>query len=246
MTDPQSDPIRTVDFGFESVAAQEKTRRVKAVFDSVATRYDFMHRLWKRLAVLAAMVRIDDQILDLAGGSGDLTCLFAERIGPKGHVIISDINGEMLNVGRDRLIDAGLNEKVSIVQANAESLPFPSQSFDVVSIAFGLRNVTNKTAALAEMYRMLKPGGRALILEFSELKVPALQKAYDAFSFRVLPKLGQLVANDSESYRYLAESIRVHPNQETLLSMIQSVGFERCRYRNMAGGVVALHDAIRA
>jgi demethylmenaquinone methyltransferase / 2-methoxy-6-polyprenyl-1,4-benzoquinol methylase len=254
MTDPQSDPIRTVDFGFESVAAQEKTRRVKAVFDSVATRYDFMndlmsfgmHRLWKRLAVLAAMVRIDDQILDLAGGSGDLTCLFAERIGPKGHVIISDINGEMLNVGRDRLIDAGLNEKVSIVQANAESLPFPSQSFDVVSIAFGLRNVTNKTAALAEMYRMLKPGGRALILEFSELKVPALQKAYDAFSFRVLPKLGQLVANDSESYRYLAESIRVHPNQETLLSMMQSVGFERCRYRNMAGGVVALHDAIRA
>ncbi|MFT4560600.1 MAG: demethylmenaquinone methyltransferase/2-methoxy-6-polyprenyl-1,4-benzoquinol methylase [Gammaproteobacteria bacterium] len=254
MTDPDGGDNGSVDFGFESVAGPEKTRRVKAVFDSVATRYDFMndlmsfgmHRLWKRMAVLAAMVRSDDQILDLAGGSGDLTRLFADRIGPKGHVIISDVNGEMLNVGRDRLIDAGLSEKISVVQANAELLPFPSQSFDVVSIAFGLRNVTNKMAALAEMYRMLKPGGRALVLEFSELKVPALQKIYDAFSFRVLPKLGQVVANDSESYRYLAESIRVHPNQDALLSMMESVGFERCRYRNMAGGVVALHDAIRA
>jgi demethylmenaquinone methyltransferase/2-methoxy-6-polyprenyl-1,4-benzoquinol methylase len=242
-----------VNFGFANVSEGEKTRRVKGVFDSVAERYDVMndlmsfglHRIWKRLAVMAAMVRSDDKVLDLAGGSGDLTRLFAERVGSGGHVVISDINAEMLGVGRDRLLDNGFGKKVSVVQADAQALPFSSQSFDVVSIAFGLRNVTDKTLALDEMYRMLKPGGRALILEFSELKLPALQKVYDAFSFKLLPKLGDLIAKDGASYRYLAESIRVHPNQEALRSMMETAGFEQCRYRNMSGGIVALHDGIR-
>ena len=244
---------KLVDFGFKSVGEAEKTRRVKAVFDSVANNYDVMndlmsfglHRLWKRFAVMAAQVRPGHQVLDLAGGSGDLSRLFAQRIGDQGLVVISDINGEMLSRGRDRLIDSGCSNNVAVVQANAESLPFESGRFDIVSIAFGLRNVTNKLAALDEMYRMLRPGGRALILEFSELKIPALQEAYDAFSFRVLPRLGDWVAKDGDSYRYLAESIRVHPNQETLLSMMRTAGFERVRCRNLAGGIVALHDGMR-
>ena len=244
---------RIADFGFEKVSEDEKSRRVKAVFDSVAGRYDLMndlmsfglHRLWKRLAVMAAMIRPGFRILDLAGGTGDLTRLFAQRVGKDGQVVISDINNEMLNIGRDRLIDDGVSGNVSVVQSNAESLPFPSQTFDVVSIAFGLRNITNKSAALEEMYRILHPGGRALILEFSELRIPALRGVYDVFSFRVLPKLGEWVAKDGESYRYLAESIRVHPNQEVLLSMMREVGFEQCRCRNMAGGIVALHDGLR-
>lgn len=244
---------RLVNFGFANVSEREKTRRVRGVFDSVAERYDVMndlmsfglHRIWKRVAVMAAMVRSDDKVLDLAGGSGDLTRLLAERVGSGGHVVMSDINAEMLGVGRDRLLDDGFGKKVSVVQANAEALPFSSQSFDVVSIAFGLRNVTDKTLALEEMYRILKPGGRALILEFSELKLPALQKIYDAFSFKLLPKLGELIAKDGSSYRYLAESIRVHPNQEALRAMMETAGFEQCRYRNMSGGIVALHDGIR-
>jgi len=244
---------RLVNFGFANVSEREKTRRVRGVFDSVAERYDVMndlmsfglHRIWKRVAVMAAMVRSDDKVLDLAGGSGDLTRLLAERVGSGGHVVMSDINAEMLGVGRDRLLDNGFGKKVSVVQADAQALPFSSQSFDVVSIAFGLRNVTDKTLALNEMYRMLKPGGRALILEFSELKLPALQKVYDAFSFKLLPKLGDLIAKDGASYRYLAESIRVHPNQEALRSMMETAGFEQCRYRNMSGGIVALHDGIR-
>ena len=244
---------RLVNFGFANVSEREKTRRVRGVFDSVAERYDVMndlmsfglHRIWKRVAVMAAMVRSDDKVLDLAGGSGDLTRLLAERVGSGGHVVMSDINAEMLGVGRDRLLDNGFGKKVSVVQADAQALPFSSQSFDVVSIAFGLRNVTDKTLALDEMYRMLKPGGRALILEFSELKLPALQKVYDAFSFKLLPKLGDLIAKDGASYRYLAESIRVHPNQEALRSMMETAGFEQCRYRNMSGGIVALHDGIR-
>lgn len=244
---------RLVNFGFANVSEREKTRRVRGVFDSVAERYDVMndlmsfglHRIWKRVAVMAAMVRSDDKVLDLAGGSGDLTRLLAERVGSGGHVVMSDINAEMLGVGRDRLLDDGFGKKVSVVQANAEALPFSSQSFDVVSIAFGLRNVTDKTLVLEEMYRILKPGGRALILEFSELKLPALQKIYDAFSFKLLPKLGELIAKDGSSYRYLAESIRVHPNQEALRAMMETAGFEQCRYRNMSGGIVALHDGIR-
>jgi demethylmenaquinone methyltransferase / 2-methoxy-6-polyprenyl-1,4-benzoquinol methylase len=253
MTERGSTDERVADFGFEKISEDEKARRVKAVFDSVAGRYDLMndlmsfglHRIWKRMAVMAAMVRPDHRVLDLAGGTGDLTRLFAERVGPQGHVVISDINGEMLGLGRDRLIDDGVGIDISVVQADAESLPFPSRSFDIVSIAFGLRNVTNKAAALDEMYRMLRPGGRVLILEFSKLKIPALRRVYDAFSFRVLPKLGDWVANDGDSYRYLAESIRVHPDQETLLAMMESAGFARCRYRNLAGGVVAVHDGLR-
>jgi demethylmenaquinone methyltransferase/2-methoxy-6-polyprenyl-1,4-benzoquinol methylase len=242
-----------VDFGFEHVSREEKTRRVRAVFDSVADSYDVMndlmsfglHRLWKRLAVMAARVRPGNDILDLAGGTGDLSRLFARRTGAQGRVVISDINGDMLRVGRDRLLDEGGPDNVSVAQANAEMLPFADRSFDVVSIAFGLRNVTDKDAALNEMYRVLRPGGRALVLEFSELQLRALRPVYDAFSFRVLPRIGQLVAKDADSYRYLAESIRMHPNQETLLAMMQSAGFEQCRYRNMAGGIVALHDGIR-
>lgn len=253
MSERGSTDGRVTDFGYETISEGEKTRRVKAVFDSVAGRYDLMndlmsfglHRLWKRLAVMAAMVRPGHRILDLAGGTGDLARLFAKRIGAHGHVVISDINDEMLSVGRDRLIDRGFGGSVSIVQANAESLPFPSRSFDIVSIAFGLRNVTRKTAALDEMYRILRPGGRALILEFSKLRISALRRAYDAFSFRVLPKLGDWVANDGASYRYLAESIRVHPDQEALLALMEGAGFVRCRCRNMAGGIVALHDAVR-
>ncbi|MDP6183821.1 MAG: bifunctional demethylmenaquinone methyltransferase/2-methoxy-6-polyprenyl-1,4-benzoquinol methylase UbiE [Gammaproteobacteria bacterium] len=253
MTERRPADERFADFGFEKVKEGEKTRRVKAVFDSVAGRYDLMndlmsfglHRVWKRLAVMAAMVRPGFRILDLAGGTGDLARLFAQRVGKTGQVVISDINGEMLNIGRDRLLDRGVGDNVSIVQTNAEALPFPSQTFDIVSIAFGLRNVTNKNSALEEMYRILRPGGRALVLEFSELKIPILRGAYDAFSFRVLPKLGEWVAKDGESYRYLAESIRVHPNQEELLSMMLAAGFERCRCRNMAGGIVALHDGVR-
>lgn len=242
-----------VDFGFEHVSPAEKTRRVRAVFDSVAENYDVMndlmsfglHRLWKRLAVMAARVRPGNDILDLAGGTGDLARLFARRTGSSGRVIISDINGDMLRVGRDRLLDEGGPDNVSVAQANAELLPFADHSFDVVSIAFGLRNVTHKDAALAEMYRVLRPGGRALVLEFSELQLKALRPAYDAFSFRMLPRIGKLVAKDADSYRYLAESIRMHPNQETLLAMMRHAGFEQCRYRNMAGGIVALHDGIR-
>jgi demethylmenaquinone methyltransferase/2-methoxy-6-polyprenyl-1,4-benzoquinol methylase len=248
----RTDEIR-VDFGFENVSEQEKTRRVKAVFDSVAERYDVMndlmsfglHRLWKRFAVLASMVRPDDQILDLACGSGDLSRLFAKRLGSGGHVVISDINQEMLGIGRDRLVDDGFSDVFSAVQANAQSLPFSSQLFDIVSIGFGLRNVTDKAAALREMYRMLRPGGRVIILEFSELQVPALQPFYEAFSFKILPKIGKLIAKDEASYRYLAESIRMHPNQENLLSMMTEAGFRQCRFRNLAAGVVALHDGIR-
>lgn len=253
MNEHVPDEREVADFGFEKVSESEKTQRVRAVFDSVADRYDVMndlmsfglHRVWKRLAVMAAMVRPDYRILDLAGGTGDLTRLFAKRIGDGGQVVISDINGDMLSIGRDRLIDSGVADKVRVVQANAESLPFPSRTFDVVSIAFGLRNVTDKPAALTEMHRVLRPGGRAIILEFSQLKIPALRRAYDTFSFGILPKLGELVAKDGDSYRYLAESIRVHPDQETLLSMMRQAGFGECRCRNMAGGIVALHDGLR-
>ena len=233
-------------FGFESVTPDEKTRRVRGVFDSVAQRYDLMndlmsggmHRLWKRFAVERAGVRKGWRVLDLASGTGDLARQFAERAGATGCVIHTDINGAMLAAGRDRLLDSGI--VLPTVQCNAEALPFASRAFDCVSIAFGLRNVTRKERALAEMRRVLRPGGIALVLEFSRVAAP-LAPAYDWYSFNVLPRLGKLVADDEASYRYLAESIRVHPDQEALKKLMEEAGFDAVDYHNLAAGVVALH-----
>ena len=233
-------------FGYENVSPEEKTRRVRGVFDSVAGKYDVMndvmsvglHRLWKRFAVDVAMPHAGQRVLDLAGGTGDLARLFAARVGPTGVVVHTDINGAMLAEGRDKLIDRGL--ALPTVQCNAESLPFPDRMFDVVSIAFGLRNVTRKDVALAEMRRVLRPGGAAVVLEFSRIAAP-LAPAYDWYSFNVLPRLGRLIARDEGSYRYLAESIRVHPDQETLKGMMEHAGFDRVEYHNLTAGVVALH-----
>lgn len=238
-----SDPV---DFGYERVSPDEKTRRVRGVFDSVARRYDVMndlmsgglHRLWKRYAVGVAAIREGARVLDLAGGTGDLARLFAKAAGPSGRVVLTDINFAMLAEGRDKLLDAG--RPLPVVQCNAEQLPFRDRSFDVVSIAFGLRNVTRKEAALAEMRRVLVPGGAALVLEFSRVAAP-LAPAYDWYSFNVLPRLGALVAGDEASYRYLAESIRMHPDQETLKSMMEQAGFDAVEYHNLTAGVVALH-----
>jgi demethylmenaquinone methyltransferase/2-methoxy-6-polyprenyl-1,4-benzoquinol methylase len=235
-------------FGYESVPVADKARRVKGVFDSVATRYDLMndlmsgglHRLWKRFAIDQAMVRPGQAVLDLAGGTGDLARAFARQTGSSGIVVLADINDRMLREGRRRLVDAGVGADVAIAQVNAEKLPFASLSFDCVSIAFGLRNVTDKDAALSSMYRVLKAGGRMLVLEFSR-PTDALKPAYDLYSFRIMPLMGKLVANDEQSYRYLAESIRMHPDQETLLGMMREAGFARCRFHNLAGGIVALH-----
>ncbi len=242
----------TTHFGYEDVAVEDKARRVRGVFDSVASNYDLMndlmsgglHRLWKRYTVDQAAVRRGQTILDLAGGTGDLAKRFAKQAGSDGHVVLADINRSMLREGRRRLVDAGIAGNLSIVQVNAEQLPFADSSFDCITIAFGLRNVTDKDAALRSMQSKLKPGGKALILEFSE-PAKALKPAYDLYSFKVLPVLGELVAGDEASYRYLAESIRMHPNQETLLGMMQEAGFERCRYHNLVGGVVALHVGYR-
>ncbi|HEX8738756.1 MAG TPA: bifunctional demethylmenaquinone methyltransferase/2-methoxy-6-polyprenyl-1,4-benzoquinol methylase UbiE [Casimicrobiaceae bacterium] len=233
-------------FGYEQVSPDEKTRRVRGVFDSVASRYDLMndlmsgglHRAWKRFAVEISGVRPGAWVLDLAGGTGDLALRFARRVGPSGMVVHSDVNGAMLAVGRDRLIDAGL--LLPTVQCNAEALPFLDRSFDCVTIGFGLRNVTRKERALAEMRRVLVPGGVALVLEFSRV-APALARVYDWYSFNILPRLGRLVAHDEASYRYLAESIRVHPDQEQLKAMMEECGFDRVDYHNLAAGVVALH-----
>ncbi|MBI2802533.1 MAG: bifunctional demethylmenaquinone methyltransferase/2-methoxy-6-polyprenyl-1,4-benzoquinol methylase UbiE [Gammaproteobacteria bacterium] len=240
-------------FGYEQVSAREKTARVRQVFDSVAGRYDLMndlmsaglHRVWKRYALALAALRVGQRALDLAGGSGDLTRVIAARVGPGGEVVLADINRAMLNVGRDHLVNAGIVGNVHYVQANAEILPFPDRYFDVATMAFGLRNVTDKERALAELYRVLKPGGRVLILEFSTVTQPLLARLYHAYSFHVLPRLGGLVANDSASYRYLAESIRMHPAQDALLTMLQTAGFERCRYHNLTAGVVAVHIGYR-
>jgi demethylmenaquinone methyltransferase/2-methoxy-6-polyprenyl-1,4-benzoquinol methylase len=240
----------TTDFGYEKVSPDEKTRRVRGVFESVAGKYDVMndlmsaglHRLWKRFAVELAGVRPGARVLDIAGGTGDMTRLFLERAGPSGEVWLTDINGAMLGVGRDRLLDEG--QVVPAVQCDAERLPFPDRHFDVTCIAFGLRNVTRKEAALAEMRRVLKPGGRALVLEFSRIAAP-LQPAYDWYSFNVLPRLGKLVAGDEASYRYLAESIRMHPDQDTLRAMMSEAGFDKAEYHNLAGGLVAVHRAYR-
>jgi demethylmenaquinone methyltransferase / 2-methoxy-6-polyprenyl-1,4-benzoquinol methylase len=235
-----------VDFGYERVSPDEKARRVRGVFDSVSGRYDLMndlmsaglHRLWKRYAVGVAAVREGARVLDLAGGTGDLARLFAKAAGPSGRVVLTDINHAMLSEGRDKLIDAGV--PLPVAQCDAERLPFADRSFDVVSIAFGLRNVTRKDRALAEMRRVLAPGGAALVLEFSKVAAP-LAPAYDWYSFNVLPALGRLVAGDEASYRYLAESIRMHPDQETLKGMMERAGFDSVEYHNLTAGVVALH-----
>ena len=239
---------QTTHFGFESVPMHDKARRVKGVFDAVASRYDIMndlmsgglHRLWKRFAIDQATVHRGQTVLDLAGGTGDLARTFAQQVGQSGRVVLADINAAMLQEGRRRLIDAGVAGNLSIVQVNAETLPFATDSFDCVTIAFGLRNVTDKDAALRSVFRVLKLGAKLLVLEFSK-PADAIRPVYDTYSFKVLPLLGKLVANDERSYQYLAESIRMHPDQNTLLEMMQNAGFERCRFHNLAMGIVALH-----
>lgn len=239
----------TTHFGYQEVPVQEKTYRVREVFNSVARRYDVMndlmsaglHRLWKRIAVETLAIRPGMCILDLAAGTGDLARAMAKRAGHTGHVVLGDINDQMLRVGRDRFIDSGQLEGLSWCQCDAESLPFPDAHFDRVTIGFGLRNVTNKEQALAEMCRVLKPGGRALVLEFSHPTEPALKTVYDLYSFSVLPMLGQVIANDRASYQYLAESIRKHPDQETLKAMMVDAGLSACEYTNLNGGIVAIH-----
>jgi demethylmenaquinone methyltransferase / 2-methoxy-6-polyprenyl-1,4-benzoquinol methylase len=243
----------TTDFGFERVPLAEKARRVRGVFDSVADQYDLMndlmsagaHRLWKRFTLTLANLRPGQRALDVAGGSGDLAAGLARQVGPRGFVVLSDINAAMLARGRDRLIDAGLVGNVACVQADAQRLPFPDRSFDCITIGFGLRNVTDKAAALAAMHRVLKPGGQLLVLEFSHPRLPGLQPLYDAYSFRVLPWLGRIVARDEASYRYLAESIRMHPDADALLKLMQEAGLEGCRYHSLAGGIVAVHRGYR-
>lgn len=243
----------TIDFGYEQVPRQEKARRVRGVFESVADKYDVMndlmsfgiHRLWKRFLFSQTGLRSGQRALDVAGGTGDIAIGLAQQVGPTGRVVLSDINPAMLAQGRDRVINAGWVGTIDCTVANAEHLPFPDRSFDVVTIAFGLRNVTDKATALRDMGRVLKPGGQLLVLEFSKPTAPGLAPVYDAYSFNVLPRLGQWVANDAASYQYLAESIRMHPDQETLLGMFREAGFEGCRFHNLTGGIVALHRGWR-
>jgi len=244
---------RSTDFGFQRVPREDKARRVRGVFDSVADSYDLMndlmsagtHRIWKRFTLALANLRAGQRALDVAGGSGDLAAGLARQVGERGLIVLTDINAAMLERGRDRLIDAGCAGNVEYVQADAERLPFPDATFDCITIGFGLRNVTDKSAALASMRRALKPGGQLLVLEFSHPKVPGLKGLYDAYSLRILPLLGRLVARDAASYRYLAESIRVHPDAETLLKMMQDAGLEGCRYHALSGGIVAVHRGYR-
>jgi demethylmenaquinone methyltransferase/2-methoxy-6-polyprenyl-1,4-benzoquinol methylase len=241
---------RKVDFGFESVAENEKAQRVAGVFDSVADRYDLMndlmsggmHRLWKRFTIDQSGVRPGQKVLDIAGGTGDLARAFQERVGPTGTVLLTDINASMLARGRDRMLDEG--RVIEVVRCDAERLPFPDRTFDCVSVAFGLRNMTHKDLALAEMYRVLRPGGRLLVLEFSKVWSP-LDPLYRLYTMQLLPAMGKLVANDSASYRYLAESIAKHPDQETLRQLMIDAGFERVEYFNLSAGVVALHRGYR-
>lgn len=244
----------TTHFGYQEVPIEEKTYRVREVFNSVARRYDLMndlmsaglHRLWKRVAIETAAVRPGMRVLDLASGTGDLARAMARRAGSKGHVVLADINDQMLRVGRDRAIDAGELNGLEWCQCDAESLPFPDASFDRVTIGFGLRNVTRKERALAEMHRVLKPGGRALILEFSKPTTAPLEQVYDLYSFSVLPILGQVVANDADSYKYLAESIRKHPDQDTLKGLMEDSGFDGVSYQNLTGGIVAIHLGLKS
>lgn len=239
----------TTHFGFQTVAKSEKADKVADVFHSVAAKYDLMndlmsmgiHRIWKRFTIDCSGVRRGQRVLDLAGGTGDLTAKFSRLVGETGQVVLADINSSMLKMGREKLRNTGVSGNVNYVQANAEALPFPDNYFDCITISFGLRNVTEKNKAIASMLRVLKPGGRLLILEFSKPLLEPLSKVYDAYSFHILPRIGQLVANDAESYRYLAESIRMHPDQETLKDMMEQAGFENCSYYNLTGGIVALH-----
>lgn len=243
----------TTHFGFQTVEKKDKASKVAGVFHSVAAQYDVMndfmsfgiHRLWKRFTIDASGVRPGNSVLDLAGGTGDLTAKFSQLVGKDGKVILADINSSMLNVGRDKLRDRGLVQNIEYVQANAEYLPFDDNTFDIVTIAFGLRNVTDKDKALRSIFRVLKPGGRLLVLEFSKPEHELLNKAYDFYSFNILPKMGELVAKDGESYQYLAESIRMHPDQETLKGMMENAGFEQASYHNLTGGIVALHKGYK-
>jgi len=243
----------TTDFGFERVKTAEKAGRVREVFDSVAAQYDLMndlmsgglHRLWKRFTIELSAVRSGQTVLDIAGGTGDLAAKFSKLVGTEGKVILADINAAMLLVGRDRLIDKGALSNIDVVQADAQFLPFEDNSIDCITIAFGLRNVTDKARALRSMHRVLKPGGRVLVLEFSKPTSPLLSKVYDAYSFSALPVMGKLITDDADSYRYLAESIRKHPDQESLLEMVEDAGFVDCRFHNMTGGIVAVHRGIK-
>jgi demethylmenaquinone methyltransferase / 2-methoxy-6-polyprenyl-1,4-benzoquinol methylase len=248
-----SEDKKTTHFGFSEVPISEKVRRVGEVFTSVASKYDLMndlmsfglHRLWKQFTVSQTGLRTGQKVLDVAAGSGDLSRLFAKKVGPLGLVVLADINANMLHQGRERLLDKGIVSNVAYVQADAEQLPFPNHYFDCVSIAFGLRNVTDKTAALRSMYRVLKPGGKLLVLEFSKPMNTWLEKAYDIYSFNVIPMLGEWICKDKESYQYLVESIRVHPNQEQLKKLMTESGFEDVEYHNLTGGVVALHKGFK-
>jgi demethylmenaquinone methyltransferase / 2-methoxy-6-polyprenyl-1,4-benzoquinol methylase len=241
---------KTTDFGFHEVPEDEKARRVAGVFDSVAGRYDLMndlmslglHRLWKRMLIEHSLVRPGDSVLDVAGGTGDVARLFAQRVGETGRVVLTDINRSMLQAGRDRLIDDGVI--LPAAQCDAERLPFSDESFDCVSVAFGLRNMTHKEVALNEMLRVLKAGGRLLVLEFSRIWKP-VAPLYDAYSFQVLPRLGRIIAGDADSYRYLAESIRMHPDQETLKQMMEQAGFDRVEYLSVSAGIIALHRGVK-
>ena len=244
----------TTDFGFTRVARDAKAGMVRGVFDSVASRYDLMndlmsggiHRLWKRFTIELSAARPGQTVLDIAGGTGDLAARFSRLVGPEGKVILADINAAMLEVGRDRLIDKGAAGNIEVVQADAQTLPFEDNSIDCITIAFGLRNVTDKDMALRSMLRVLRPGGRLLVLEFSTPTSPLLGKVYDQYSFQILPAMGRLIAQDADSYRYLAESIRKHPDQETLLDMMRDAGFAECQYHNMTGGIVAVHRGLKA
>jgi len=248
-----SDKNQTTHFGYENVAVDDKATRVAEVFHSVANKYDIMndlmsggvHRLWKRYTINKSGVKKGDTVLDLAGGTGDLAAKFTRLVGPQGKVILSDINESMLEQGRERLTNMGIAGNIEYVQADAEDLPFEDNTFDLVTMAFGLRNVTEKKNALKSILRCLKPGGKLMVLEFSKPVVPGLDVVYDHYSFKILPAVGKLVANDADSYRYLAESIRMHPDQETLKSMMEEAGFDKVSYHNMTGGIVALHTGYK-
>lgn len=249
----QQQPEAITHFGYQDVPESQKSKKVAEVFHSVAAKYDIMndlmsggvHRLWKRFTIELSGVRAGNKVLDIAGGTGDLTRQFSRLVGPTGEVILADINSSMLSVGRDKLMDKGTINNIRFVQADAEKLPFAENTFDCVTIAFGLRNVTHKEEALSSIFRVLKPGGRLLVLEFSKPTNELFSKVYDAYSFTLLPLMGKLIANDSESYKYLAESIRMHPDQETLKAMMQVAGFNPVTYHNMTGGIVALHKGIK-